>query len=163
MEVVRPAAAAGASHGKAQQQQQQDLAQGPLTTHTERDAYARHMRQLFSPPDMLAPDGGINQEFFRPRMVVTLADRKWGEAERQLLYKGLAQLGVGRCARVGGGGVSAHQSHSSSDRGAHRRSSRGTATYRACDLQSQRLRRAPHPPGRSVVSIATHARAHRHH
>jgi hypothetical protein len=62
----------------------------------ERISYATHMRQLFSPADMLQHDGSINQEFFRPNKVVTLADRKWGDAEREQLYRGLEQYGVGK-------------------------------------------------------------------
>jgi len=62
----------------------------------EQVAYAIHMRQLFSPPGMLHDDGSINQEFFRPKKVVTLADRKWGDAEREQLYKGLEKYGVGK-------------------------------------------------------------------
>lgn len=62
----------------------------------ERIEYATQMRQLFSPPGMLHQDGSIIQEFFRPKKVVTLADKKWGDAEREQLYKGLEKYGVGK-------------------------------------------------------------------
>jgi hypothetical protein len=54
------------------------------------------MRQLFSPPGMIAKDGSIDQEFFRPRAVLTLHERRWGEAERVALLAGLEEHGVGR-------------------------------------------------------------------
>jgi hypothetical protein len=79
-----------------QQQQQQPPSE------QERIAYATRMRQLFSPPGMLQEDGSINQEFFRPKTVVTLADRKWGDAEREQLYKGLEQYGVGKWKQMAG-------------------------------------------------------------
>lgn len=54
------------------QQQQQQHAGDPQQ---QRRDYAMHMRRLFSPPGMLHPDGSINQEFFRPKKVVTLTDK----------------------------------------------------------------------------------------
>lgn len=69
---------------------------GQLPDQQARLEYATRMRQLFSPPGMLHPDGSINQDFFRPKKVVTLADRKWGDAEREQLYRGLEKYGVGK-------------------------------------------------------------------
>lgn len=63
--------------------------------------YAVHMRKLFSPSAMLHADGSINQEFFRPKKVLTLTDRKWGANEREQLYKGLETYGVGRWREIG--------------------------------------------------------------
>ncbi len=63
-----------------------------------RKAWVLQMRRAFSPPGMLLPDGGVNQDFFRPRRVVLVQDRRWGDAERELLTQGLEKFGVGRCA-----------------------------------------------------------------
>lgn len=63
--------------------------------------YAVHMRRLFSPPGMLNSDGSIHQEFFLPKKVLTLTDRKWGEQEREQLYRGLEKHGVGRWRDIG--------------------------------------------------------------
>lgn len=73
----------------------------PQESNQARVDYAIHMRKLFSPPGMLNADGSINQEFFRPRKVLTLTDRKWGEQEREQLYKGLDKHGVGRWREIG--------------------------------------------------------------
>jgi hypothetical protein len=35
----------------------------------ERVQWARDMRRLLSPPDMLLADGSVNQEFFKPKKV----------------------------------------------------------------------------------------------
>ncbi|WIA18127.1 hypothetical protein OEZ85_009605 [Tetradesmus obliquus] len=80
------------------QQQQQQHAGDPQQ---QRRDYAMHMRRLFSPPGMLHPDGSINQEFFRPKKVVTLTDKRWGDAEREALYAGLAKHGIGRWRDIG--------------------------------------------------------------
>lgn len=45
------------------------------------------MRRQFSPAGMLAEDGSINQTFFRPKQVLLVDDKKWGAAEKELLYK----------------------------------------------------------------------------
>eukprot|EP00775_Hariotina_reticulata_P005357 gene5357-5593_t len=58
------------------------------------------MRRLFSPPGSVNADGSINQEFFRPKKVLTLMDRKWSEAEQRQLYRGLEQFGVGRWSEI---------------------------------------------------------------
>eukprot|EP00878_Enallax_costatus_P012768 GHUV01013332.1.p1 GENE.GHUV01013332.1~~GHUV01013332.1.p1 ORF type:complete len:206 (+),score=55.18 GHUV01013332.1:187-804(+) len=63
--------------------------------------YAIQMRRLFSPPGMFNPDGSINQEFFRPKKVLTLTDRKWGDHEREQLYRGLEKYGVGKWRDIG--------------------------------------------------------------
>lgn len=74
-----PAAAAEAAatkHHKEEalvdQQQQPRHTEDRQQQHIE---YAMHMRRLFSPPSMLHPDGSINQEFFRPKKVVTITDK----------------------------------------------------------------------------------------
>eukprot|EP00879_Flechtneria_rotunda_P007372 GHRR01007733.1.p1 GENE.GHRR01007733.1~~GHRR01007733.1.p1 ORF type:complete len:199 (+),score=46.31 GHRR01007733.1:559-1155(+) len=77
----------------------------PLVQHHQGDearlAYATHMRKLFSPPGMLNSDGSINQDFFKPKKVVTVTERRWGEYERQKLYKGLEKHGVGKWRDIG--------------------------------------------------------------
>eukprot|EP00873_Tetraselmis_striata_P003650 jgi/Tetstr1/423914/TSEL_014537.t1 len=65
---------------------------------SERDAWANKMRRLLSPPGMLAEDGSINQDFFKPKRVIVV-DReagKWGEAESALLYQGIQKHGIGK-------------------------------------------------------------------
>lgn len=70
--------------------------QGAGSLDSERLAYVQDMRSRFSPPAMLALDGSIRQEFFKPEKVVILDDKKWGPAEKDLLYKGLEKYGVGK-------------------------------------------------------------------
>jgi hypothetical protein len=62
----------------------------------DRIKYAAEMRRLFSPAGMVNADGSINQEFFRPKRVITVHDQRWGDAERDLLYEGIARFGIGR-------------------------------------------------------------------
>ena len=51
------------------------------------------MRRKFSPEGMLHEDGSINQDFFKPKRVVIIDDKKkWGNAERDLLLKVLLSL-----------------------------------------------------------------------
>eukprot|EP00877_Chromochloris_zofingiensis_P005773 jgi/Chrzof1/15197/Cz09g31090.t1 len=59
------------------------------------------MRRVFSPPGMLCSAGSINQEFFRPKKVITVTDKKWGNAEREQLYLGLEKHGVGKWREIG--------------------------------------------------------------
>ena len=66
-----------------------------------RHAWMLEMRRTFSPPGMLNEDGSINQEFFKPKRVIVVQDRKWGDAERELLYKGLERFGVGKWREIG--------------------------------------------------------------
>jgi hypothetical protein len=62
----------------------------------DRIKYAADMRRLFSPAGMVDADGSINQEFFRPKRVITVHDQRWGDTERDLLYEGIARFGIGR-------------------------------------------------------------------
>ncbi len=64
--------------------------------HTRR-AWVVRMRRAFSPPAMLQSDGSIDQNFFRPKQVVVVHDKRWGDTERDLLIRGIAEHGVGRC------------------------------------------------------------------
>eukprot|EP00884_Botryococcus_braunii_P004742 jgi/Botrbrau1/14269/Bobra.0368s0002.1 len=66
----------------------------------KRDVWVRDLRQLFSPPGMLNDDGSINQQFFKPKQVFLVEERKWGSGERDLLYKGLEQYGVGQWRQI---------------------------------------------------------------
>ena len=89
------------------------LANVPQAEKTERLQWVHDMRSAFSPAAMLAEDGSINQEFFKPSKVIHLAiisasctsvllapelhcllsqvvlvdDKKWGNNERDLLYQ----------------------------------------------------------------------------
>ncbi|KAK9828761.1 hypothetical protein WJX72_001961 [[Myrmecia] bisecta] len=68
-------------------------------TQAEKDArldWVRSMRRQFSPLEMLNPDGSIHQDFFKPKRVVLVDDKKWGQAERDLLYKGIEKYGIGK-------------------------------------------------------------------
>lgn len=67
----------------------------------ERLAYAAEMRRLFSPAGMVDEAGAIRQDYFKPKRVVLINDRKWGEAERDALYRGLELHGVGRWREIG--------------------------------------------------------------
>jgi hypothetical protein len=68
----------------------------------ERVEWAKQMRLQFSPAGMLQPDGAIDQQFFRPKQVVIMHDaKKWGDAERELLYQGLERHGVGKWREIG--------------------------------------------------------------
>jgi hypothetical protein len=80
-------AAAGAATGAAAPEAEEDVA-----------AWAARMRRALSPPEMLAPDGAIDQAFFRPaRLIVQLREPpRWGDAERDALYAGLERHGVGQ-------------------------------------------------------------------
>ncbi|CAL8462744.1 g2277 [Coccomyxa elongata] len=67
------------------------------TTEAEnRIQWVKDLRRILSPPDMIAEDGSVNQEFFKPKKVVLVDDKKWGSAERDLLYQGLEKYGVGK-------------------------------------------------------------------
>lgn len=64
--------------------------------------WAKQMRLKFGPSGMLEADGTINQQFFRPKQVVIMNDaKKWGDAERDMLYKGLEKHGVGKWREIG--------------------------------------------------------------
>ena len=78
-----------------------DVMGGTSTADQDRVQYAVDMRRLFSPPGMILPDGSINQAFFKPKKVITVNERRWGEAEREGLYKGLEKHGVGKWREIG--------------------------------------------------------------
>lgn len=57
---------------------------------------AAELRLALSPHEMLhLPSGAVNQDFFKPKRVVIVDDKKWGPAERDALYLGLERHGVG--------------------------------------------------------------------
>jgi len=43
-----------------------------------------------SPKGAVTEEGGINQEFFKPKKVLYVIDKKWGEAEKAKLYQARA-------------------------------------------------------------------------
>lgn len=63
--------------------------------------WVQEMRRHFSPPDMIAEDGSIRQEFFKPKHVMLVDEKRWGPEERDLLYQGLEKHGVGRWREIG--------------------------------------------------------------
>lgn len=67
----------------------------------DRVQWAASMRQRFSPAGMQNPDGSINQDFFKPKRVLLVNERKWGDAERDALYRGLEKHGVGKWRQIG--------------------------------------------------------------
>ncbi|GAX81856.1 hypothetical protein CEUSTIGMA_g9284.t1 [Chlamydomonas eustigma] len=66
----------------------------------ERQAWASQMREKFSPKGMVNMDGTINQEFFRPKHVLLVKEKRWGIDETDLLYKGIERFGVGKCQEI---------------------------------------------------------------
>lgn len=50
---------------------------------------------------MLNPDGSICQDFFKPKQVLVVKEKRWGEAEKELLYAGLEKHGVGKWREIG--------------------------------------------------------------
>lgn len=65
-------------------------------------AWSNEMRRLFSPPGMCNPDGSINQDFFKPKKIIIqlTEERKWGQTERDALYRGLEKHGVGKWREI---------------------------------------------------------------
>lgn len=55
----------------------------------EKAAWAANMRKMFSPEGMCNEDGSINQDFFKPKKIIIqlTEDKKWGQPERDALYK----------------------------------------------------------------------------
>lgn len=78
------------------------LQRSHLEVTPERLEWICEMRRRFSKPEMLNEDGSIRQEYFKPDKVL-IADkkRKWGNKERELLYKGLEKYGVGNWKDIG--------------------------------------------------------------
>lgn len=64
--------------------------------------WANEMRLQFSPKGMCRDDGGINQDFFKPkRIIIQLTEaRRWGEAEKIALLKGIEKHGVGKWREI---------------------------------------------------------------
>ena len=60
-----------------------------------RVAWANKTRLAVTRPDALHDDGSINQMFFKPKKVVfEEAGKKWGNDERDKMYKGLEIYGA---------------------------------------------------------------------
>uniref|UniRef100_A0A7S0UMB0 Myb-like domain-containing protein n=1 Tax=Polytomella parva TaxID=51329 RepID=A0A7S0UMB0_9CHLO len=72
----------------------------PIGVSDERWNYVVEMRRNFSPAGVSNDDGSINQEFFKPQRVILVQEKKWGEAEREALYKGLQIYGVGKWRQI---------------------------------------------------------------
>lgn len=63
----------------------------------EKVQWAKNMRLMFSVPEMLHPDGSINQVYFKPKRL-DIFDRStllnWGEPQDKCLLKGILQYGI---------------------------------------------------------------------
>jgi hypothetical protein len=59
-----------------------------------RKEWAMKLRKVFSPKDMLHPDGSINQDYFKPPSM------KWTDADRLALLAGIEQFGVGEWTSI---------------------------------------------------------------
>lgn len=73
-----------------------------LNNEADKIEWTKLMRAKFSPQGMLNGDLTINQDFFKPTKVVIVSEKKWGDAERDLLYKGLEKYGVGKWREISG-------------------------------------------------------------
>lgn len=82
------------------QGREKQLASVPQAEKTERLQWVHDMRAAFSPAAMLTDDGDIRQEFFKPKKVVLVDDKKWGNVERDLLYEALEKHGVGNWREI---------------------------------------------------------------
>ena len=65
-------------------------------------AWSNEMRLQFSPPEMCHEDGSINQDFFKPKKIIIqlTEERRWGDVEKEALYKGLEKHGVGKWREI---------------------------------------------------------------
>jgi hypothetical protein len=57
------------------------------------------MRQIFTPRDMLFPDGNLNPEYFKPKQKSVII-RKWTNLERLKLIKGIEKYGIGSWTQI---------------------------------------------------------------
>lgn len=61
----------------------------------QRTEYARRMRRLLSPPEILMPDGEIDQEFFLPARFRPSKERYFAHEDREALAQALVCHGFG--------------------------------------------------------------------
>lgn len=61
------------------------MAAGPASE--TREQWANRLRLLLSPKDSINADGSVKQEFYKPKKIVFVVDKKWGEAEKLKLYE----------------------------------------------------------------------------
>lgn len=67
-----------------------ETGRGALTPHEERVEWAKSLRLLVSPPEILEADGTIHQEWFRPKLIGKASSepaKKWGEEQKDLLVE----------------------------------------------------------------------------
>jgi len=62
--------------------------------------WANRMRQLVTPSDALHEDGSLNQDFFKPKKVLYVTEKKWGDEQHELLYQGIAKFGIGEWGKI---------------------------------------------------------------
>jgi len=62
--------------------------------------WANKMRQLVSPAEALNEDGSLNQDFFKPKKVLFVTEKKWGDEQHELLYKGIEEYGIGEWGKI---------------------------------------------------------------
>ncbi|KAK3273726.1 hypothetical protein CYMTET_18048 [Cymbomonas tetramitiformis] len=62
----------------------------------ERVAWANKMRLAVSPAECLDAEGGLVQDFFKPKKVVFVEAKVWANEDTENLYKGLEKYGIGQ-------------------------------------------------------------------
>merc|ERR1711991_938968 len=71
-----------------------------MKTEEQKQEWARQMRLLFTPKDMLNQDGTLNEEYFKPVAPQNISVRKWGTDDAEALLKGIEEFGVGNWAPI---------------------------------------------------------------
>mmetsp|Transcript_25891 Transcript_25891/g.49223 ORF Transcript_25891/g.49223 Transcript_25891/m.49223 type:complete len:157 (+) Transcript_25891:117-587(+) len=66
----------------------------------ERVAYAKRLRLLVSPKGSINEEGSIIQDFFKPQKVMFVQEKTWGIEEKEKLYQGIEEYGVGEWNKV---------------------------------------------------------------
>ncbi|KAK4533318.1 hypothetical protein CCYA_CCYA16G4200 [Cyanidiococcus yangmingshanensis] len=67
---------------------------------SERIEYARKMRHLLSPPEIILPDGDIDQDFFLPARFRASKERYFAHEDREALAQALVRHGFGHWEAV---------------------------------------------------------------
>ena len=85
-----------------EQQQQQQQERETNNDNDERIQWANALRKVVTRPDAIDVEtGAIRQSFFKPtKIVFETSGKKWGDAQREKLYEGLATFGVGEWMKM---------------------------------------------------------------
>ncbi|KAL6064464.1 HTH myb-type domain-containing protein [Balamuthia mandrillaris] len=68
-------------------------------TEKEKQEWARQMRLLFTPKDMITEDGYLKEDYFKPKKTKIVLKR-WTAKERRLLLEGVEKYGIGEWAKI---------------------------------------------------------------